>query len=228
MAALTEEGRRRVGEIAARHQASPEAGVALALALLAGGRSQAQFSIPELGGMGQWSQGGMVMVGDMFNNALKARVDALCTDLVALLADPSLVAAERSGGWWPPELGIPASTGSQDGLRYAFFPATRRLAIERGGRVTVHDTGEHVLGGFSQQQGGTRTLGFSSQLGPVALSDLPIVGPGAPPPADASASRPGETDDTFAKLERLAELHARGILTAAEFEAKKKELLARI
>ena len=40
---------------------------------------------PDLGGMGQWSQGGMVMVGDMFNNALKARVDALCAELAGLL-----------------------------------------------------------------------------------------------------------------------------------------------
>jgi hypothetical protein len=31
--------------------------------------------------MGQWSQGGMIMIGDMFNNGLKYRVDSLCNDL---------------------------------------------------------------------------------------------------------------------------------------------------
>ncbi|MFO1142228.1 MAG: SHOCT domain-containing protein [Amaricoccus sp.] len=244
MATLTEEGRRRAGEIAARHQVSSESAVALALALLAGGRTQAQFSIPELGGMGQWSQGGMVMVGDMFNNALKARVDALCTDLAALLADSKLVVADGrpGGGWWPAGLGVPASTGDQNGLRYAFFPAARRLAIEQDGRTRVYDTGEHRLSGFSQQQGPAGVLGFTSQLGPVALSDLPLIGTDgaaqavgerrrpaeAPEPAGAARGSKDASSDVFAKLERLADLHARGILTATEFEAKKKELLARI
>ncbi|MGB1028087.1 MAG: SHOCT domain-containing protein, partial [Rhodospirillaceae bacterium] len=41
---------------------------------------------PELGGMGQWSLGGMTMIGDMFNNALKARVDGLCADLSNAMA----------------------------------------------------------------------------------------------------------------------------------------------
>ena len=192
MATLTEEGRRRVGEVAARHQVSAEAAVALALALLAGGRTQAQFSIPELGGMGQWSQGGMVMVGDMFNNALKARVDALCTDLSALLADDTLaVGADRpGGGWWPADLGVPASTGDQNGLRYAFFPATRRLAIEQDGRTIVYDTGDHRLSGFSQQQGAIGVLGFASQLGPVALRTCRCVDPGeAPRPTGGGPAR---------------------------------------
>ena len=68
---------------------------ALLTALVAGGGSQAQFNIPELGGMGQWSRGGMVMVGDMFNNALKARVDALCTELAGLRRRPAGAFAPR-------------------------------------------------------------------------------------------------------------------------------------
>ncbi len=36
------------------------------------------------------------------------------------------------------------------------------------------------------------------------------------------------SEDVFGKLERLADLHARGIVTAEEFEAKKSELLARL
>jgi hypothetical protein len=31
-------------------------------------------------------RGGMVMVGDMFNHALKAKVDGLCSELSSLLA----------------------------------------------------------------------------------------------------------------------------------------------
>jgi hypothetical protein len=110
--------------------------------------------------MGQWSQGGMVMVGDMFNNALKARVDALCAELAGLLRAAGLFApavasrqsqsqsqGQRGGSgvslfvlgslasaeWWPSDLASPASVGAQNELRYAFFPATRRLAIARGG-----------------------------------------------------------------------------------------------
>lgn len=53
----------------------------------------AQFDHPELGGKGQWMQGGMVMVGDMFNHALKAKVTELCTALALLLPADSLSAS---------------------------------------------------------------------------------------------------------------------------------------
>jgi len=59
-----------VGEIAKRHGFSEAAGQALADALRSGGGRQAQFNHPELGGMGQWSQGGMLMIGEMNNDEL--------------------------------------------------------------------------------------------------------------------------------------------------------------
>ena len=88
---LTPEGLRRVSEAAERHGVSLDAAVALLGALADGNGRQAQFNHPDLGGMGQWSQGGMIMIGDMFNHGLKARVDALCSELAGLLLDqPSL------------------------------------------------------------------------------------------------------------------------------------------
>jgi len=42
-----------------------------------------------------------------------------------------------SDDWWPPQLGRPNSVGAQNGLRYAYFAAARRLAIELTGRVTI-------------------------------------------------------------------------------------------
>jgi Short C-terminal domain len=42
-----------------------------------------------------------------------------------------------------------------------------------------------------------------------------------------SGPAPSE-DDIFSKIERLAALHAKGILTDEEFSAKKGELLARL
>src|SRR5262249_26970161 len=54
--------------------------------------SMAQFSHPEFGGSGQWMRGGMIMISDMFNNLLKGRIDALCRDLSALVAnEPDLI-----------------------------------------------------------------------------------------------------------------------------------------
>ncbi len=261
MPELTAEGRSRAAEVAARHGVSASTAETLLLALAATGGGQAQFSIPELGGMGQWSRGGMVMVGDMFNNALKARVDALCADLAALVDQPGLVKAGTlmGAGWWPADLGTPSSAGAQNEMRYAFFPETRRLAVSDAGRVTIYDTGDHRFGGFGQQQGSDRSLTFSSQHGTVRLSDLAVAAgaaaqaaptptapaehvtparptasapeaPAAPAPAAAPAapSGGGSSDDIFGKLERLADLRAKGILSDAEFASKKTELLARL
>ena len=80
---LTPEGLRMVAGAAERHGVSLDAAVALLGALAEGNGRQAQFNHPDLGGMGQWSEGGMIMVGDMFNHDLKARVDALGNDLPA-------------------------------------------------------------------------------------------------------------------------------------------------
>ena len=192
MRELNAEGQRLVSDLSQRYGVSGDAVTTLLRALIAGNGSMAQFSHPELGGMGQWSQGGMIMVGDMFNNGLKAQVDGLCSELSNalrgqnLLASPVSSQSQNQGGsslfvpggsfsWWPAELGQPSSTGAQNDVRYAFFPATRRLAIELGGRLTVYDTGDHQIGGVSQQQGSGASLTFTSQHGLVRVADLPVV-----------------------------------------------------
>ena len=146
----------------------------------------------------------------------------------------------HAGEWWGADLRWPTSTGAQNGVRYAYFAQARRLAIEVGGRVTIYDTLDHQIGGFSQQQGCGGSLSFSSQYGLVAVASLPIVaedgvaqpGPAAPitspaPPPDSAPAHGGESD-IFALIERLADLYAKGILSAEEFAAKKTELLSRI
>src|SRR5271155_2568012 len=196
---LTPEGLRAVGEIANRNGVSLEAALALVDSLAQGGGRQAQFNHPDLGGMGEWSQGGMIMIGDMFNSGLKARVDALCIDLAGFVASQPPPNAEAggfqsqsqgpggvslfvagtgpTGRWWPRDLGSPASTGAQNDLRYAYFPGPRRLAIQRGGEVRVYDSDEHRISGFSQQQSGDQSLTFTSQHGLVRVADLPLVFP---------------------------------------------------
>jgi len=197
---LTPEGLRIVTDVAARHGVSPDVALTLLGALDQGNGRQAQFNHPELGGMGQWSQGGMIMIGDMFNQGLKHRVDALCNELTDFLRSQPLgdVEAARfqsqsqsgsegvslyvagtgsASGWWPEELGSPSSTGAQNDMRYACFPGRRRLAIQQGGRVRVYDTGEHTISGFSQQQGGDQSLTFTSQFGLVRVADLALFSP---------------------------------------------------
>src|ERR1700728_3106652 len=98
---LTPEGLRIVTDVATRHGVSLDVALTLLGALAQGNGRQAQFNHPEFGGMGQWSQGGMIMVGDMFNHDLKNRVDRLCTELSALVRNQSI---------WQP---ITASSQSQ-------------------------------------------------------------------------------------------------------------------
>jgi len=142
-----------IADIARRHGLSREAVLSMLWAIHVGGGTMAQFSIPELGGSGQWMQGGMTMVGgNMFDNALKARVDALCGELAQLLATTAVF--PPSATWWPANLGVPSSVGGQNTVRYAIFPSTRRLAIQINGVTKVFDTGEHHIGGVQQQQQG--------------------------------------------------------------------------
>ena len=151
-------------------------------ALRRGGGQRAQFSHRDLGGMGQWLAGGMTQVGDMFNTALRGKVNALCTELAARGADaPAPVSGngERQpprGDWWPEGLGRPSATGAQNGMRYACFPDARRVAVEQAGSVTVYDSGDHCISGVSQSQGGAQELSFSSQRGIIRASDLPVAG----------------------------------------------------
>jgi hypothetical protein len=147
-------------------------------------------------------------------------------------------AGRASGQWWPAELGFPNGTGAQNQVRYAYFSEKRRLAIELNGHVTVYDTLDHQISGVSQQQGRGGSLTLTSQHGTVSVSTLPVVavdGPQskAPEPPAALASEPSRPEsvqetDLFAKIERLADLHKKGILSSEEFTAKKAELLSRL
>jgi hypothetical protein len=139
--------------------------------------------------------------------------------------------------WWPAQLGRANSAGTQNGMRYAYFAAARRLAIELDGKITVYDTLDHQITGFSQQQSRGGSLTFSSQHGLVDVASLPILAthsgaaqePNAPMASSSAAVAPvtGELD-IVATIERLAELHRKGILSDEEFAAKKTQLLSRL
>ena len=154
--------------------------------------------------------------------------------------------------WWGPDLRWPNSTGAQNGVRYAYFSQARRLAIEVSGTVTIYDTLDHQIGGFSQQQSYGGTLSFNSQYGLIDVASLPVItvngqAPMAPapapyvqPPAPAPYPAPAplqsagsghgssHAQDIFGTIERLAELRSKGVLDEAEFQTKKAELLGRL
>ena len=255
MYGLTPSGEHAVQGLAQRYGVSTDAVMALLTAVSAGGGTMAQFFHPELGGGGQWMQGGMTMVGDMFNGRLQSTVSGLCSELSSLLREqqvfapaPAAPGMQASGGmfagnqWWPPELGQPSSSGGQNDVRYAYFPGARRLAVNRGGQVTLYDTLDHSIGGVQQQQGGPYgSQSFTSQFGTFTVESLPIVSPGqqqpasfqqplqepAPHPAPSEPARPSSAE-ILAAIERLGQLHQRGILSDDEFRSKKTELLSRL
>lgn len=86
MQQLTSEGQQVVNDLSQRHGFSHDAVTHMLFAVLNGNSTMAQFNHPEFAGSGQWMQGGMTMLGDMFNNSLKARVDSLCQAISDILA----------------------------------------------------------------------------------------------------------------------------------------------
>jgi hypothetical protein len=258
MMQLTPQSSQIIAEMARRYGISTEVVITMLHAVIKGGGRMAQFNHPAFGGSGQWMQGGMTMVGDMFNNALKAKVNDLCSELAGMILNPGLFIpptpgqtqsqsdsgavswseASSASQWWPPELGPPSSSGAQNNFRYAIFPAIRRLALDRNGQVTIYDSLDHQIRGVGQQQGPGASFTFTSQHGVVALASLPIVrGSGAvsassPAPAPSSATAPAPASvaagDILATIERLAALRQQGLLSEAEFTSKKAELLSRL
>lgn len=74
--------------------------------------------------------------------------------------------------WWPSTLGIPSSSGSGEGLRYAYFPLVSRLAIELCGALTIYDTGDYQFRGAIQSNPRDARLSFASQRGRINLDTL--------------------------------------------------------
>jgi 4-diphosphocytidyl-2C-methyl-D-erythritol kinase len=163
-----------IKDIATKHDVSVQTVATLLNGLQASGGNQVQFNISELGGMGQW-QPGMVMVGDMFNNSLKTKVQQLCEELATVAR--SLPEEEKSSF----ASGITGSgsatfKGSQNSSHYAYYAAEKRLMIEHDGKRTFYDTTGYPLTGVQQSQSGIeKRLTFTYPGGTVWLNDLKTV-----------------------------------------------------
>jgi hypothetical protein len=196
MKELSAGGALAVAEIAQRHGFSVDATRHMLDAVIRGDGSMAHFNHPEFDGIGQWVRGGATMVSSMVEHDLRGWIDALCLDLANLVAEePRLfvhfagasgraslsvpgeqgLRVPRSGDWWPGGMGHPNSAGSQGGLRYAYFARAHRLAVERDGVMTLHDTSGHEISGVALQPSVGGALRFSSRHGPIDLADLPVV-----------------------------------------------------
>ena len=288
MKQLTPEGQQIINNIAQRYNFSSEAVFSMLQSVINGNGSMAQFSHPEFGGSGQWMRGGMIMLGDMFNNGLKNTVGNLCQELANLIANqPGLIQtgsfqsqnqgtqqqshynnnfaannqqqnnfgptspvslfvpppAGSSGNWWPAGLQFPTSSGAQNNMRYAYFASIHRLAIDINGHVSLYDTLDHQIGGFSQQQSGGSSVTFTSQYGLIDIKTLPLISVDNVPVQPAFQAQPSapyvaetpnfnhdasQASDIFEAIEKLATLNEKGFLTDNEFSAKKAELLARL
>ncbi|MCM2373213.1 SHOCT domain-containing protein [Aporhodopirellula aestuarii] len=285
MLSLSDSGRQTVNDLASRYGISPDGVTHMLIAVHNGRGTMAQFSHPDFGGSGQWMQGGMTMVSDLFNYNLKNLVNNLCSELSTILANNqhgtfsgsfqsqsqngfdsqaqtagncgvtnSLFVPDPAAQWWPPHLGTPSATGNQNQTKYAYFADSHRLAVTTGGPAWVYDTLDHQIGGFGQQQGGGASITFTSQYGTVDLASLPVVWKDGAPFTTAPQSVPqpveptppaapqenfnpspsngngsnGISDDVFDRLERLAQLKEKGILTEDEFNATKSALLSKI
>ena len=120
-------------------------------------------------------------------------------------------------------LGFPSGTGAQNKFRYAYFNQTHRLAVELNGRVTVYDTLDHQISGVSAA--GTRRfahpyqptrycecLNSARRLGGRGQTNAPALHD--PPATKPNPSNGPPEGDIFAKIEGLADLQKKGILSA--------------
>ena len=106
MEQITDAGRKVASDLAREYGFSQDAVIHMMQAMLRGRGGMAQFDHPEFAGSGQWMRGGMLMIGDMFNHSLKARVDGLCQAIAqrlgSLQSQPATAGsfqAQSSGGW---------------------------------------------------------------------------------------------------------------------------------
>ncbi len=268
MEQLTPEGLKVVNDLAQRYGFSQEAVIHMMFSMLRGRGGMAQFNHPEFAGSGQWMRGGMLMLGDMFNHGLKARVDGLCQAIAGHLASQpelfpvgsfqsqiqsgsgqqmqvggaaqqmqvggggqqmhsgpggmapmppmgvgggSLFTPDPRDSWWPKELGNPSAIGAQNDVRYAFFPAVGRLAVEANGRVNVYDTGEHHIAGFSQQQSSGGGVVFSTPGGSVSLANLsPVAGVSQQAQSSGGGSQQQQVSTSMAPMPAMGSMAPMG------------------
>lgn len=180
--------------------------------------------------------------------------DALASTQVFPLAPAGTPASNQ---WWPTDLGSPFSSGGQNNIRYAIFPQRLAVERDGQvtvydtldnniGGVSQQQGGDTSLT-FSSQYGTISVSTLPIVSGPGERSPAPQTNFAQPTQDDLTTPEPmmpepdfqqespemridptGSADSIIALIEKLARLHEAGILTDAEFDTKKRELLERI
>lgn len=129
MRQLTPEGQQIIDDLAQRYGFSRAAVMSMLYSLTEGNGAMAQFNHPEFGGSGQWMQGGMITISDMFNNALKTKIGGLCYELSTLLARQPFMRQPASSQF--------QSQGSQQHSRYGASQQQHQNSSGPSGAVSL-------------------------------------------------------------------------------------------
>ncbi|TAE03736.1 MAG: hypothetical protein EAZ97_01080 [Bacteroidetes bacterium] len=164
---------KKLKEIAKKHNFSEELVERIWENLLQTQGNQVQFNEPELGAMGQW-QNGMVMISDMFNLRLKNKVNDLCTELSVLAKEQLTNDAKKPKS--KDESEKADCIASQNGTEYAYFSKTNRLRMRKDDKTTFYDTTGYKITGISQaQQNGKEKVEIWAGKQKLSLEDFEKV-----------------------------------------------------
>lgn len=129
--AFSTDDRQLIRTLAQQHGISEGAVEALWLAVQAGNGTAAQFSHPELGGMGQWMAGGMVMVGDFNKTHLQSTVMQICTAIAAHLQGQRVAAQSKAANALSPQTQSQTQSQSAGGAQPSMQPRQTRTDTRR-------------------------------------------------------------------------------------------------
>jgi hypothetical protein len=174
-----------LAKIGEQHGFSLDAMQALGAELLRGGLKRARFNHPELGGIGMWSHG-EVVIGDMSDEETRVRiwqvVDALMPALKQVEVSEDVRRATQDQTlvmpWWGDiKLGSPAVQGVMESLTYGYFLESHRVIVRKDDKITHYDASGLAVMDIGIVYGERAMPQVALQLvdGTVPVSDLPII-----------------------------------------------------
>lgn len=163
------------------HHVSVEAIQVLVRALVEGGYRSANFNHPELGGVGKWN-GGDVILGDMSQEALRLKIWRIVQGLLPTLqqtippepiqeADATFVMP-----WWNDvTLREPVLKGMFESTTFGYFLEGARVVVKQSEHITHYDASGHLVTDLQMMSGarGQMVLVLQTLSGDIAVSDLP-------------------------------------------------------
>jgi Short C-terminal domain/Bacterial PH domain len=143
--------------------------------------------------------------------------------LLSSVTDVKLTVPALGGMFGYGDLTILTASGAEGSDR---FTTIRRAAEFRTALQTAQTSAHTATAAAGSPAAPDATAaGPAAASPPITSEPVPTGEPGTVAPVAAPTSSAG---DVAASLDKLADLHTRGVITDAEFEAKKAELLGRI